>query len=113
MKPKRFEIWLLGLLNPLETSPTVRECVLSHFSCVRLFATLWTLARQASLSMGFSRHENWSGLPYPPPGDLADLRIKPVSPVLQADSLPTGPPSKPLFSYTSPYSETPPQIFVS
>ena len=36
MKPKRFEIWVLGLLNPLETSPTVHECVLSHFSCVRL-----------------------------------------------------------------------------
>ena len=44
--------------------------VLSHFSCVQLFATLWTVARQAPLSMGFSRQEYCSGLPFPPPGDL-------------------------------------------
>ena len=60
---------------------TVRFCqmcppparMLSHFSRVRLFATPWTAARQAPLSMGFSRHEYWSGLPWPPPGDLPDL----------------------------------------
>ena len=45
-------------------------CVLSHFSCVRLFATLWTVVRQAPLTMGFSRQEYWSGLPFPSPGDL-------------------------------------------
>ena len=54
----------------------------------------WIVARQAPLSMGFSRQEYWSGLPCPPPGDLLDPRIKPVSPAspaLQADSLPTEP----------------------
>jgi len=85
-------------------------CVLS---CFGLFVTLWTVMHQAPLSTVFSRQEYWSGLPYSPPGDLTDLGIEPVSPVLQADSLPTEPPSKPLFSYTSLYSETPPQIFVS
>ena len=49
------------------------------FSCVRFFATLWTIARQASLSMGFSRQEYCSGLPCPPPGDLLDPGIKPIS----------------------------------
>ena len=43
---------------------------------------------QAPLSMGFSRQEHWSGLPFPPPGDLPDPRIEPKSPALQADSLP-------------------------
>ena len=42
-------------------------------------ATLWTVARQAPLSMRFSRQESWSGLPFPPPGDLPDLRIEPVT----------------------------------
>ena len=42
-------------------------------------ATLWTVARQAPLSMRFSRQESWSGLPFPPPGDLPDLRIEPGS----------------------------------
>ena len=44
------------------------ETILSHFSCVHLFVTPWTVARQAPLSMGFSRQEYWSGLPVPPPG---------------------------------------------
>ena len=51
--------------------------------------TLWTVALQAPLSMGFSRQEYWSGLPCPPPGDLSNPGIKPVSPALQVDSLPT------------------------
>ena len=57
--------------------------------------TLWTVAHQAPLSTGFSRQENWSGLPCPPPEDLPDPGIKPmasVSPALQAHSLPTEPP---------------------
>ena len=54
-------------------------CVLSHFSHVRLFATLWTVALQVSLSVGFSRQEYWRGLPCPPPGDLPDPGIKPKS----------------------------------
>ena len=56
-------------------------CVLSHFSCVRLFATPWTVTCQAPLSMESSRREYWNGLPCPPPGDLPDPGIKPVSPV--------------------------------
>ena len=47
----------------------VKYCVLNHFSHVQLFATLWTVARQAPLSMGFSRQEYWSRLPCPPPGE--------------------------------------------
>ena len=54
-------------------------CVLSHFSNVQLFATLWTRARQAPLSMGFSRQEYWSGVPCPPPGDLPNPGINPTS----------------------------------
>ena len=46
--------------------------MLSRFSCVQLFVTLWSLACQAPLSMGFSRQEYWSGLPCPPPEDLPD-----------------------------------------
>ena len=51
-------------------------CVLSHFSCVQLYATLWTAAHQAPVSVGFSRQEYWSGSPRPPPGDLPDPGIK-------------------------------------
>ena len=64
------------------------ECVLSHFSRVQLVATQQTIACQAPLSMGFSRQEFWSGLPFPSPGDLPDEGIEPGSSVLQADSLP-------------------------
>ena len=56
--------------------------------------TLWTVARQAPLSLGFSRQQYWSGLPGPPPGDLPDLGTKPAtptSPTLQANSLHTEP----------------------
>ena len=59
--------------------------------CVQLFSTLWTVDHQAPLSMGFSRHEDWSGLPFPFPGDLANPRIKLRSPALQVDSLPSEP----------------------
>ena len=55
-----------------QTSKDVCIGVLSCFSHVQLFATPWTVARQAPLSMGFSRQEYWSGLPCPPPGDLPD-----------------------------------------
>ena len=51
----------------------------SHFSHVRFFVTSWTVARQAPLSMGFSRQEYWSRLPFPPPGDLPYQGIKPMS----------------------------------
>ena len=54
-------------------------CMLNHFSHVWLFAIPWTVACQASLSLGFSRQEYWRGLPFPSPGDLPDPRIKPTS----------------------------------
>ena len=57
----------------------VCACLLSRFSCVWLFSTLWTLAFQAPSSMGFSRQEYWSGWPCPPPGDLPDPGIEPRS----------------------------------
>ena len=57
-------------------------------SCLTL-VTPWTVARQASLSMGFSRQEYWSGLPFPSLGDLPNPGIEPESPALQADFLPT------------------------
>ena len=56
----------------------------------------WTVAHQAPLSMGFSRQEYWSELPFPSPGDLPDPGIEPRSPTLQADALTSAPPGKPL-----------------
>ena len=58
------------------------DCVLSRFSYVRLFVTPWTAARQAPPSMGFSRQESWSGLPFPSPGGLPGPGIEPGSPAL-------------------------------
>ena len=64
-------------------------------SCVWLFVASWTVAHQAALSMGFPRQEYWIGLPFPPPGGLPHLGIKPRSPALQAGSLPSEPPGRP------------------
>ena len=55
----------------------------------------WTVVGQAPPSMGFSRQEYWTGLPFPSPGDLPDSGIKPRSPALQTDSLPSEPPVNP------------------
>ena len=63
--------------DPLE-GLCIGPCLLSHFSLPEC-ETLWTVDCQALLSMGFSREENWSGLPCPPPGDLSHLGIKPAS----------------------------------
>ena len=83
-------------------------------SRVWLFAILWTVAYQTPPSMGFSRQEYWSGLPFPSPGDLPNPGIEPGSPALQADTLTSEPPGKPwllllyyiigtlLFSWVSP-----------
>ena len=60
---------------------SIHVYLLSRFSLAQLFATLWTIAHQAPLSMRFSRQEYWSGLSCPPPGDLPDQGIKPGSPV--------------------------------
>ena len=62
-------------------------------SC-QLFRTPWTVAYQAPPSMGFSRQDCWSRLPFPSPGDLPNPGIKPGSPTLQADALPSEPPSR-------------------
>ena len=64
-------------------------------SRVQFFATPWTVFYQALPSMGFSRQEYWSGLPFPSPGDLPNPGIEPGSPTLQADALPSEPPGKP------------------
>ena len=71
-----------------------RACMLSRFSCVPLFATLWIVTCQAPLSTWFSRQEYWSGWPFPPPGNLPDPRLLPLL-QWQAGSLPLVPPAKP------------------
>ena len=80
-------------------SSCMRMCsVCQLFSCIWLFATPWTIDHQTPLSMGFSRQEYWSGLPVPPPGDLPNPGIEPMSPVFPAlaDGLfVTEPPGKP------------------
>ena len=85
----------------------MHACMLSCFSCVQLCVTLWTVARQPPLSMGFSRQEYWSGLPCPSPGDLPNLGIEPVSPVspaLQVDSLPLSHLGSPVASHMLHYN---------
>ena len=72
-----------------------KKMKVKSLSPVRLFATPWTVAYQAPPSMGFSRQECWSGLPFPSPGDLPDPEIKHGSPTSQADTLPSEPPGKP------------------
>ena len=72
-----------------------RKVKVKSLSRVRLFATPWTIAYQAPPSMGFSRQECWSGLPFPSPGDLPDPGNEPRSPALQADALPSEPSGKP------------------
>ena len=84
--------------SALRNAATELISTASSLSSVWLFMTPWTAARQAPLSMEFSRQVYWSGLSFPPSGDLPDPGIKPASPVssaLQADSLPTEPSGKP------------------
>ena len=87
-------------MNRISAWPgNVSTCISLVFyllSLICLFATPWMVARQAPLSMEFSRQEYWSGLPFPPPGDLPHSGVKPGSPSLQAGSLPSEPPGKPL-----------------
>ena len=83
------EDWIL-LLAYVRVCVCVCVCTQS-LSCVWLFVTPWTVAHHVPLSVGFSRQEHWSGLPFPPPGDLPDPGIEPESPsspALQVDSLP-------------------------
>ena len=72
-KSKCFVIFQMGEF-------TYQKCVRQPFSCVRVFATPWTVTCQAPLSMEFSRQEYWSRQLFPPPGDLPDPGIKPRSP---------------------------------
>ena len=71
-------------------------------SRVGLFVTSWTVAYQASTSMGFSRQEYWSGLPFPSPGDLPYSGIEPRSPTLEADALTSESLGKPIYELDSP-----------
>ena len=71
-------------------------CLVSH---VQLFVTLWTVAHQAPLSLGFSRQEYWSGLPFPPPGDVLNPGMEPASPALAVGILPLSPHGKPNGNY--------------
>ena len=84
----------------MTTGKTIALTRRSYFSRVQLIVTLWTVACQAPLSMGFSRQEYWSGLSCPPSGDLPDLGIKPaslLSPALAGGFLTTEPPGKPQY----------------
>ena len=89
------------LLNRVKESK-VKEKSLSR---VRLFATPWTVAHQAPPSMGFSRQEYWSGLPFPFPGNLPNPGIEPGSPSLEADTLTSEHQGSPI-KYSSPLEFT-------
>ena len=86
-------LYPLSDFNSFDSEISINVKVKS-LSRVRLFATPWTIAYQAPQSMGFSRQECWSGLPFPSPGYLPDPGIEPASPALQADALPSEPPGK-------------------
>ena len=76
-------------------------CMLSH-CCAQLFVAPWTIACQAPLSMGFPRQKYWSGLPFPPPGDLPNKGIEPASlasPALAGKVFITAPPGNHLGSF--------------
>ena len=73
--------------------------VVQSLSYVWVFVTPWTVARQAPLSMGFSRQEYWSVLPFPAPMDLPNPDIEPMSPALAGRFFTTEPPGKPLLWY--------------
>ena len=79
------------------TNITIKWKSLSH---VRFFATPWTVAFQAPLSMEFSRPEYRSGYPFPSPGDLPYPGTEPRSPALQMNSLPSEPPGKPSINHS-------------
>ena len=87
-------VWLKYQRQSLakEVNPEKLQCLHAYLlSHVRLFATLGTIVHQAPLSMGFSRQESWSGLPFPSLRDLPHPGIEPRSPALQADTLPLSP----------------------
>ena len=69
-------------VGQLKTVALTYTHIVKSLSRIQLFATPWTVAYQASPSMGFPRQEYWSGLPFPSPGDLPDPGIEPWSPAL-------------------------------
>ena len=74
-RPPRYGWSCLGSYS----SSCMCACMLSHLTCIRLFVSLWTIACQAPLSMGFSKQEYWSGLPWPPPRFLCNPGIGPTA----------------------------------
>ena len=82
-------LWPLG---PLMPDPSWHYVMLSH---VQIFVAAWTIARQVPLPMGFSRQEYWSGLLFPPPGDLPNPGMEPAFPPLTGGFFTTEPPGKP------------------
>ena len=100
---------LLKLVMAFPHSPIVnsrRKWKRKSLSRVRLFATPWSVAYQAPPSMGFSRQEYWSGLPFPSPGDLPNPGIEPGSPSFQADALTSEPPGKKKQCFMKRYERT-------
>ena len=95
LNPKSDHHW--EVLWPLLQEKIYAYNEVKSLSRVQLFVTPWTVAYQAPPSMGFSRQEYWSGLPFPSPGDLPDPGIEPRSPTLQADPLTSEPPGNPVF----------------
>ena len=91
--------WLLAIKPPPPPGPSADMCCVSHSVVSILFAASWTASCQAPLSMEFSRQEYWSGLPFPSLGDLPNPGIRLGSPTVQANSLQSEPPGKPLLSY--------------
>ena len=82
--------------SPLRLLTNNKFETIKHHMCEYLcFVTLWTVTYQAPLSMGFSRQEYWSGLPFPSPGDLPNPGIKPASPASAGRFLTTELPGKP------------------
>ena len=80
--------------QPDEAQAGIKKVKVKSLSRVQLFVTPWTVAYKAPPSMGFSRQEYWSGLPFPSPGDLPHPGIEPGSPALQAVALTSEPPGK-------------------
>ena len=78
-------LYMVWLTRPKSILLHVHAYMLSGFSRVQLVVILWTVAYQTPLFWGFSRQEDWRGLPFPPPGDLPDRGIEPASPALKAD----------------------------
>ena len=120
-----FCLYLLSLICSLYMTPFLASFIVSKqmffsallkYVCVcsvvsDAFVILWTVAHQAPLSMTFSRQDYWSGLPFPPPGDLPDSRIEPVSPALAGGFFTTEPPGK-LSRYIVHYIKTRDYIIV-